>query len=64
MLQNIPLVWAKYIAVIFFVAMIIWALLLPKEYILKGAPDRKPWRDLRVWAVIILIVQIILYIKF
>lgn len=64
MLGNIPLVWAKYIATIFFVLMIVWSLFLPKEYILKGAPDRKGWRDLRIWAVIILIVQIILYIRF
>lgn len=64
MLQNIPLIWAKYIAGIFFIAMIVWVMVLPKEYIFKGAPDKKGWRDLRIWAAIILIVQIILYIKF
>ena len=63
-LKDIPLYWAKVIAIIFFIVIIIWALTRPKEYIFKGATNRKVWRDLRLWAAIILIVQIIVYLKF
>ncbi|MCK4304619.1 MAG: hypothetical protein KAY24_10320 [Candidatus Eisenbacteria sp.] len=62
--MDIPLFWAKILGTIFFVSVIIWALMRPKEYIFRGAPDRKRWRDLRIWAAVILVVQIILYIKY
>lgn len=63
-LADVPLYWAKILGTIFFVSVIVWALKRPKEYIFKGAPDRKRWRDLRIWAAIILIVQILLYIQY
>ncbi|MDD2890972.1 MAG: hypothetical protein PHE49_10105 [bacterium] len=63
-LSGLSSIWVKGIATAFFLLMIIWAILLPKEYIFKGAPDKKLWRDLRLWAVIVLVVQIIIYIKF
>jgi heme A synthase len=63
-LHSIPLSCAKYIAGAFFVLIIVWAISRPKEYILKGSPDRKWWRDLRLWAAIILVVQIVLYAAF
>ena len=63
-LKDLPLYWAKVMGTLFFLSVIIWALTRPKDYIFKGAPDRKIWRDLRLWAVVILIVQIALYIGF
>jgi len=63
-LDNLPLYWAKIVGTVFFVCVIIWALTRPKAYIFKGAPDMKMWRDLRLWAVVILIVQIVIYARF
>ena len=63
-LEGIPLVWAKVIGMLFFVSVIVWAVLRPRAYIFRGAPDKKVWRDLRIWAVVVLVVQIILYLKF
>ena len=63
-LSNLPLFWGKAVATIFFLGIIIWAWLRPKEYILKGAPDKKLWRDLRIWATILLVIQIALYLIF
>lgn len=63
-LANLPLYWAKIIGTVFFVCVIVWALTRPKDYIFRGAPDRRMWRDLRLWAVVILLVQIIVYIGF
>lgn len=63
-LMDLPLYWAKILGTIFFASVIIWALTRPKEFIFRGAPDRQRWRDLRLWAAVILVVQIILYIKY
>ncbi len=63
-LKDLPLYWAKITGTIFFITIIIWAWTRPKDYIFKGAPDKKVWRDLRLWAVVVLTVQIILYITF
>lgn len=63
-LAGLPLVLGKYIAVLFFVCIAIWAWFRPGRYILEGAPDKSRWRDLRIWATIFLGVQIVLYIVF
>ena len=63
-LKDLPLYWAKIIGTVFFLSVMIWAVLRPKAYIFKGAPDSKLWRDLRLWAVVVLIVQIMLYVGF
>ena len=63
-LRELPLYWAKIISTVFFMAVTIWALMRPRAFIFSGAPNRKVWRDLRLWAVVILIVQIVLYIGF
>ncbi|MDZ7262034.1 MAG: hypothetical protein ONB05_08010 [candidate division KSB1 bacterium] len=63
-LENVSLVWAVVVAVAGYVGMIIWAWLRPKKYIYAGAPDTKLWRDLRIWATLWMIIQIVLYIVF
>jgi hypothetical protein len=63
-LSNVPLFWGKVVATIFFLGVIIWSWFRPKDYILKGAPDKKLWRDLRIWATILLVIQIALYLIF
>ncbi|MFH1748879.1 MAG: hypothetical protein ABIG44_17750 [Planctomycetota bacterium] len=63
-LADLPLYWAKIIGTIFFMAVMIWAVTRPKQYIFRGAPDGKFWRDLRLWAVVVLLIQIIIYLRF
>ena len=63
-LESLPLVIGKYIAALFFLGMIIWAWFRPKSYILKGAPDQRWWRDLRIWTTVLLGLQIIIYLSF
>lgn len=63
-LADLPLYWAKIMGTVFFVYVIIWALTRPKDYIFQGASNRRIWRDLRLWAVVILLVQIIIYVGF
>lgn len=63
-LKSIPLFWGKILAVAGFAIIILWAWLRPRGYILSGAPDRRWWRDLRIWTTLLLVMQIILYLSF
>ncbi len=63
-LKSIPIGTVKIIGAIFFLIVMFWAVTRPKAYIFRGAPDQSAWRDLRIWAVIVLLVQIYLYMKF
>ncbi len=63
-LEGLPLVLGKYIAALFFIGMIIWAWFRPPKFILEGAPDKRKWRDLRIWATVFLGIQVVLYIIF
>ena len=63
-LDNIPLIWAKIITAAGYVSMIVWAWFRPKGFILKGAPNNRTWRDLRIWASVFMGMQIFLYLFF
>jgi hypothetical protein len=63
-LTDLPLYWGKVIAIAGFAGMIIWAWLRPKSFIFMGAPDKRWWRDLRIWATVLLLIQIIIYASF
>lgn len=60
-LKNLPLFWGNVLAIIGFLGIIVWTWFRPGSFIFRGAPDRKKWRDLRIWATSLLIIQIILY---
>ena len=38
-----------------------WVWTLKKDFILKGAPDNAWWRDLRIWATLVLVPYITVY---
>ncbi len=63
-LYSIPVYWGKILAVLFFIAMAVFALKLPKKFIMQGSPDNERWRDLRLWAVVLMASQIIIYLIF
>jgi len=63
-LASLPLFWAKIISVAGFVGMIIWAWFRPRNFIFQGAPDGRTWRDLRIWASLLMVIQILLYLSF
>ncbi|MDZ7668620.1 MAG: hypothetical protein U5Q16_04090 [Gammaproteobacteria bacterium] len=37
------------------------SLLVPRAEVLRGAPDRAHWRDIRLWAVALVAVQLGIY---
>ena len=63
-IRNVPLFWAKVIAVLTFGGGIIWTWLRPKSFIYEDAPDNKLWRDLRIWITIVMVCQIAIYLYF
>jgi hypothetical protein len=63
-LAGVPLWWGKIIAVAFFVAIAVWAWRRPRSYIFQDAPDDHGWRDLRLWASLLMVVQTLLYLAF
>ena len=60
--SRIPLYWGVVVTVILYVGIGIWAILRPKKYIFIGAPNQAKWRDLRIWTVILVVIQIAVYI--
>ncbi|MEE9167836.1 MAG: hypothetical protein V3U24_10320 [Candidatus Neomarinimicrobiota bacterium] len=63
-LATIPLFWGKILAVSAFTGMIVWTWLRPRRFIFQGAPDDAVWRDLRIWATLCLVIQIVIYMSF
>lgn len=63
-LAGISLFWGKVFAVAFFVDMIVWTWFRPRKYIYEDSPDENRWRDLRIWATVVLGIQVVLYIVF
>jgi hypothetical protein len=55
---------ASYVMVAVFVFTAIWAWTFSYSYIMEDAPTRRRWRDLRIWAVVLLAVQTVLYVHF
>lgn len=63
-LNGLPLWYAKIGAIIIFLIVLAAAWLLPKNFIFNGAPNNKRWRDLRLWATILVAFQLIIYTFF
>ena len=50
--------------ILFFVAVGIFAILQKRKYVYQDAPDQSRWRDLRIWTVAVLLIQIAIYLRF
>lgn len=61
-LGSLPMSVAMICAIGLYVLAAIWVWTLRKEYILIGAPDRRWWRDLRIWATLLLIPYVSIYL--
>jgi hypothetical protein len=63
-IHALPLWSAKIGAAMLFSGVLLFIWNLPADFIYHGAPDRARWRDLRLWATILLLLQGVLYIIF
>jgi len=61
MIDDLP-VWPAYaFSAFILVSLAVGSLLVPREEVLRGAPDRAHWRDIRLWAVALVTVQLGIY---
>ena len=63
-LGAIPLTGVRVLIIALLASLALWALFLPADYAFKGSPSRSPWRDVRIWAAVVIILEIIPYIVF
>jgi hypothetical protein len=63
-LVAIPLWGVRAIVIALLGGLAIWALALPEQYAFQGAPSRSRLLDVRIWAVVVIVLEIIPYIVF
>lgn len=63
-LVAIPLWGVRAIVIALLSSLAIWALTLPESYAFQGAPSRSRLLDVRLWAVVVIVLEIIPYIVF
>ncbi len=61
-LGSLPMSVAVACALGLYAIAVIWVWTLPREFVFRGAPDQKPWRDLRVWATLVVIPYVVVYL--
>jgi hypothetical protein len=61
-LGSLPMSVAVGCAVGLYVVALIWTWTLRREFVFRGAPDRKRWRDLRIWATLVILPYIAVYV--
>lgn len=61
-LSSLSLTTAKFTTIAFFVLAGLWVLSLSKKFVYLGAPDQARWRDLRIWAILVLVPYIVVYL--
>lgn len=61
---SIPLRWVKIFTAALFVliAGVVWLIRPADGGVFEGAPDRKRWRDLRLWTAVVMATQTIVYL--
>ena len=63
-LQALPVAWANGITQVLFVGIALACFAVPKTVFMRGAPDNARWRDIRYWALALVIVQLGIYTLF
>ena len=61
-LGTLPMEVAMFCAIGLFVVAVVWVWTLRRDFIFRGAPDRAPWRDLRVWATLVVVPYVLVYL--
>jgi hypothetical protein len=59
-LSGVDLIWPVVLAIVAYLALLLWCVTRPRRMVLRGAPDRSRWRDLRLWILPLILAQIAL----
>lgn len=62
--STLPVAWANYLSIVGFLILAALVWLIPKKVIFTEAPDTSRWRDMRLWASVLIVMQLILYTLF
>lgn len=60
-LNSMPRYWGVILVGLMFIGVVIWYFFYPRTEVYKGAPDKAKWRDVRLWAIILMAIQVLLY---
>ena len=63
-LHNAPVWWANAATEVMFVLIALAVFAVPKRVFMADAPNQSHWRDVRLWAVILIAVQLGIYAVF
>ncbi|MEX2326586.1 MAG: hypothetical protein WD558_02545 [Pseudomonadales bacterium] len=63
-LTAMPLWWATALTVLLFIGIGVGTWTLSREKSFSDAPDQSRWRDLRIWASVLVVVQLAIYLMF
>lgn len=58
---ELPVAWANPITAVAFLVLLGLCFVIPRKQVLADAPDQRRWRDLRWWAVALIVVQLSIY---
>lgn len=61
-LGSLPMWVATASVVALYAIAVIWVWTLRREFVFRGAPDRRGWRDLRIWATLIVVPYVAIYL--
>lgn len=63
-LTGLGLGWATGLVVALYLVLVVYAATRSSDFIYEGAPDRARRRDLRLWLIPVVLIQILLYLWF
>jgi len=61
-LGSLPMSVAVACTMGLYVVAMVWVWVLRREFVFRGAPDQRWWRDLRIWSTVVLLPYIAVYI--
>ncbi len=61
-LGELPMSVAMVCCIGLFVVALLWVWTLKRDFIFRGAPGTERWRDLRIWATLVVIPYILVYL--
>ncbi len=59
-----PTWWANVVTIVLFVGIMLLVWRVPLSFVMQDAPDASRWRDIRVWAVALILLQFVVYAVF
>lgn len=63
-LYGLPLLWGRLIILFLYLIILLIVWLIKSDYIYLGSPDRKWWRNLKLWATLAIGIQLLVYSYF